>query len=215
MGRGRSESDGGRYQGGGGVDPSNIKNQTEMISIRNESNYKQVDDVLTVSRELVDKYGSDVATGGFEVANFTGKDATTLGCYTRGGGITMNANFINNQRMDDVMDQCAQDGFHPSRGNKSGMYAVAAHEYGHSLTENVREKMNESSFDKAATRIVTEARKETGDRGNIKFGAKISRYATQSDAETVAEAVSDYMCNGNRAKSQSRAIVNVIDKYLK
>ena len=215
MGSGRSEADGGRYNGGGGVNPGNIKNPQEMISIRNESNQQQVDDVLSVSRDIVDAYGPDVATGGFQVATFTGKDATTLGCYHPGGGITMNANYMNNQHMDAAMDRCAKDGFHPSRGNKSGMYAVASHEYGHSLTESVREKMGEQSYDRAATRIVTEARKITGDRGNIKFGAKISRYATTNDAETIAEAWSDHMCNGNNAKAQSKAIVNVINSYLK
>ena len=213
MGRGSSKA-GGRA-GGGGVNPNNIKNPQEMISLRNETNQKQVDDVLQVSRELVDRYGADVATGGFEVATFAGKDATTLGCYTVGGGIIMNRNYLDNQNMDAAMDKSAKDGYHPSRGNKSGTYAVAAHEYGHSLTENVREKMGEKSFDKAAERIVTEARKQTGDKGNIKFGRNISEYATVSNAETVAEAMADYMCNGSKAKRQSKAIVKVIDGYLK
>lgn len=213
MGRGSSAS-GGRYAGGGGVNPGNIKNPQEMISIRNASNQQQVDDVLTVSKELTGKYGSDVATGGFEVASFVGKDANTLGCYQEGGGITMNKKFIDNQNMDAVMDASAKSGFHPSRGNKSGIYAVAAHEYGHSLTENVRQKMGEKSFDKAAERIVSEARRQTGDRGNIKFARKISEYATASNAETIAEAMSDVMCNGKRAKRQSKAIAKVIDSYL-
>lgn len=212
MGKGTSAS-GGRA-GGGGVNPDNIHNPQEMISIRNASNQQQVDDVLQVSRELTDKYGADVATGGFEVATFSGKDSTTLGCYMPGGGITMNKKYIDNQNMDSVMDDCAEKGFHPSRGNKSGIYAVAAHEYGHSLTENVRGKMGEKSFDKAAEKIVTEARKKTGDKGNIKFGRKISEYATASNAETVAEAVCDVMCNGKKAKRQSKAIVDVIDGYL-
>ena len=213
MGRGTSAS-GGRAAGGGGVNPANIKNPQEMISIRNASNQQQVDDVLTVSRELVDKYGASVATGGFEVASFTGKDSTTLGCYQVGGGITMNKKFIDNQNMDAVMDASAASGYHPSRGNKSGVYAVAAHEYGHSLTENVRMKMGEKSFDRAAERIVTEARKQTGDKGNIKFARKISEYATASNAETIAEAMSDVMCNGKQAKRQSKAIAKVVDSYL-
>ena len=214
MGRGSSSAGGGREPGGSGVNPKNIKNVEEMISVRNEGNQKQVDDVLTVSRELTDKYGASVATGGFDIADFTGKDSTTLGCYSPGGGITMNRRFLDNQNMDKVIDESAKSGYHPSRGKKSGMYAVAAHEYGHSLTENVREKMGEKNFDKAAERIVTEARKQTGDRGNIKFARNISKYATASNAETVAEAVTDVMCNGGKAKKQSKAVVSVIDKYL-
>ena len=214
MGRGSSRAGGGRGGATGGVNPKNIKNTEEMLSFRNPSNQKQVDEVLAVSKELTDKYGASVATGGFEVADMTGKDAATLGFYTVGGGITMNKSYMNNQNMDAVMDRCSKDGFHPSRGNKSGMYAVAAHEYGHSLTENVRIKMGENSFDKAADRIVTEARKQTGERGNIIFGGKISKYAQQINAETVAEGVADVMCNGKKAKKQSKAIVSVIDNYL-
>ena len=205
----------GRYRGGGGVNPNNIKDPVEMISARNDSNREQIDDVLQVSREVVDEFGSDAATGGFTLATFTGKDANTLGCYMVGGGITMNAKYATNKNMDAAMDKCAEEGFHPSRGNKSGIYAVAAHEYGHSLTENARKAMGETSFDRAATRIVTEARKTTGDRGNIIFGRKISEYATKNDAETIAEAFADFKCNGNKAKKQSKAIVNVLNKYIK
>lgn len=214
MGRGSSKS-GGRYRGGGDINPGNISNVEEMISARNASNQKQVDDVLQASRDIVDRYGSGTATGGFEIADIGGKDSNTLGFYAVGGGITMNRKYIDNQNMDKAMDESAKIGFHPSRGNKSGVYAVAAHEYGHSVTENVRLKMNESSFDATATRIVTEARKKTGERGNIKFARKISEYATKNDAETIAEAVSDVMCNGSKAKKQSKAVVSVIDKYLK
>lgn len=213
MGRGSSKTEG-RYKGGGGVNPANIGNEREMISMRNASNQAQIDDVLQVSREVVDRYGKDAVTGGFTVADFKGKDANVLGCYTEGGGITMNAKYIGNSNMDAAMDECAKMGFHPSRGNKSGIYAVAAHEYGHSLTETARIAMGEKNFSNAATRIVTEARKKTGDKGNIKFGRKISEYATANNAETIAEAVSDYMCNGKKAKAQSKAIVDVLNGYL-
>ena len=214
MGRGSSAS-GGRYRGGGDLNPGNIKNPVEMISARNESNREQIDDVLQVSREVVNEFGTDAATGGFTLATFTGKDANTLGCYMVGGGITMNAKYATNKNMDAAMDKCAEEGFHPSRGNKSGIYAVAAHEYGHSLTENARKAMGETSYERAATRIVSEARKSTGDRGNIIFGRKISEYATKNDAETIAEAFADYKCNGKKAKAQSKAVVKVLNNYLK
>lgn len=214
MAKGSSKG-GGRNRNGGGVNPNNIVNEREMISERNASNQQGIDDVLQVSREIVDTYGNDAATGGFTLANFKGKDSNTLGCYREGGGITMNAAYINNQHMDTVMDKAAEMGFHPSRGNKSGIYAVASHEYGHSLTENARQAMGESDYMRAATRIVNEARKITGDRGNIIFGRKISEYATTNNAETIAEAFADHMCNGSKAKKQSKAIVQVLNGYLK
>lgn len=213
MGRGSSKS-GGRNRESG-VNPGNIVNEREMISERNASNQQQIDDVLQVSKQVTEMYGNDAATGGFTLAEFKGKDSNTLGCYTEGGGITMNAKYATNQNMDSVMDKCAEMGYHPSRGNKSGTYAVAAHEYGHSLTENARKAMGESDYTRAATRIVNEARKITGDRGNIIFGRKISEYATTNNAETIAEAFSDHLCNGKKAKPQSKAIVQVLNKYLK
>lgn len=47
------------------------------------------------------------------------------------------------------------------------------------------------------------------------MASKISGYATHSNAEAVAEAIADVYCNGKKAKSESKAIVNVMNKYLK
>lgn len=43
---------------------------------------------------------------------------------------------------------------------------------------------------------------------------KISEYATVSNAEAIAEAFTDVYCNGNKAKSESKAIMSVIDSYF-
>ena len=208
MGRGASRAAG--HGGGGGGGATNIE---DMISARNDSNKQQVDDVLAVADVMTKKYGKDVAIEGtFQVGDMKGR---TLAYYDHDGNICMNRKYINNTNLDDAYDSCVEVGFHPSRGKKSGTYATAAHEYGHSLTENVRKKMgNNVTFDGAATQIVTEARKTTKHRGNIKFGESISGYAKKSDAETVAEAVSDVFCNGKKAKKESHAVVDVIDKYL-
>ena len=47
------------------------------------------------------------------------------------------------------------------------------------------------------------------------MASKISGYAKTNPAETVAEAFCDVYCNGSKARKESKAIVNVIDGYLK
>lgn len=108
-----------------------------------------------------------------------------------------------------------KSGWHPSNGNKSGMEAVVAHEYGHALTDKVGQAMGVSGIDNIASRIVKEARKETKSKGVVQMASKISRYATTSNAEAIAEAFSDFYCNGSKAKKESLAIINVMNKYLK
>lgn len=210
MGRGASRAK--RHGGGGGGSAVNIK---DMISSRTDENKQQVDDVLKVADVMTKRYGNDVAIeGAFQTGEMKGRNSNVLGYYDGAGNICMNSKYLNNQDMDGVMDQCFKEGYHPSRGNKSGMYAVAAHEYGHSLTANAAKAMG-TDFDTAAERIVTEARKGTKHRGNIQFGAAISGYAKSHNAETIAEAYADVLCNGRRAKAESHAVVKTMDKYLK
>lgn len=132
-----------------------------------------------------------------------------------GSNIAVNNGFFDNASLNSAYDMTIQQGFHPSRGSKSGMEAVVAHEYGHALTDAAARKMGAKGIDEAATRIVSEARRTTGDRGVVQMAKKISGYATQSNAEAVAEAFSDVYCNGNRAARQSRAIVDVLNSYVK
>lgn len=216
MGRGSSGGNG--RMSGGGVDPKNIVSTEDMISARDGENQAQVDAVLKVAKDMTDKYGNDVAIeGNFQLAELKGKDSNTLGYYDGNGNIAMNKEYMTSPALNEVYDNSAKSGFHPSRGNKSAVEAVAAHEYGHSLTQNVALKMGPPTptFDEAATRICNEARKTSGHKGNIKLGAAISKYATVSNAETVAEAISDVYCNGKKASKASKAIVKVIDSYLK
>ena len=95
------------------------------------------------------------------------------------------------------------------------MEAVVAHEYGHAITDLAAKKMGARDLNAAATRIVNEARKTTKDKGVVQMARKISRYATASNAEAVAEAVADVYCNGKNAKAQSHAIVDVLNGYVK
>lgn len=215
MGRGSSKAGGktGRASGGGGLNPANIKNTQDMVSAR--ANYQEaVDDVLTVSRAMVDEYGEDNVIGQFVISEIGGRDAGTLGYYGA-NTIGLNEMFMNREAMNGAYDDSVATGYHPSRGNRTGIEAVAAHEYGHALTDRVGQAMGVNNIDEAATRIVNEARRNTGHRGVVQMARNISEYATASNAEAVAEAFADVYCNGSRARRESRAIVDVCNGYLK
>ena len=84
------------------------------------------------------------------------------------------------------------------------------------------QKLGLGGIDAAATKIVQEARGNmktrsggVKHRGVVQLANAISRYATTSNAEAVAEAFTDCYCNGKKAKAESRAIMAVVDKYLK
>ena len=56
--------------------------------------------------------------------------------------------------------------------------------------------------------------REFGQTLNYAAAEKISRYATDSNAECVAEAFADVYCNGSKAKAESRTVVSVLKKYI-
>ena len=198
------------------VNPANISNVQDLISQR-ERNQTEVDETLVVLRDMYEEYGVSVDTYTAEIG---GKDASVLAFCDQNGDITINANYFAKQKMDKAMEDSVKSGFHPSLGNKTGIESVASHEFGHTLTLKIADNLSKSqgkrvSMDEVSARIVTDARKITGDRGNVIFGGKISKYATHSNAETIAEAICDVYCNGTKAKAQSKAIKSVLDKYLK
>ena len=134
--------------------------------------------------------------------------------YYDGDNIAVNKSYFN-KGIATAYNECEKTGFHPSKGNKTAMQAVVSHEIGHQLTDVVGKKIGASNLDSAADRIVKEARKNTSHRGVVQMASKISKYATHSNAEAIAEAVADVYCNGKKAKKESHAIMNVINKYLK
>lgn len=205
---------GGRRAGGGNLKDSDILDRSDMIA--NRAKYQEeVDDVLSVSRDLINEYGVE-SINNFEIATLKpGKASSVLGFCDQDGNIAMNKAFMNTAKTNKSYDESVKSGWHPSRGDKSGVQAVAAHESGHALNHTAAQKMG-LSMDAAADRIVTEARKSSGKiRGNIQFSRKISDYATKNNKETIAEAVSDVYCNGKKARAESQAVVKVLKGYLK
>ena len=207
MGRGSSES-GANFGSGAGANPANIKNVGDMLSTR-ETKTAEVDAVLTVSRDMNEQFGTDVD---FILADITGKDSNTMAFYS-GNQLGWNRRYFDTKAQEKAYDDCVKSGFHPSRGNKTAMEAVAAHEFGHAVNDKAAAKMG-LSFDNAAKRIINEAKKSTSHSRGADMAAKISRYALESQAEAIAEAFADVYCNGKRAKSESHAIVNTTKKYL-
>ena len=216
MAKGSRGGQSGRGGSGAGVNPNNIVSEEDMIVER--GNYQQeIDDVLQVSQDLLSEYGQEVPLQQFFIAQLKGKDANVLGYYD-GANIAINQDYLNSGRMNKAYAECVKQKFHPSNGNKTAMQAVTAHEFGHAATDAVARKMGITSMNgihEASTRIVNEARKATGHRGVVQMASKISGYATHSNAEAVAEAFCDVYCNGRKAAKESRAIVDVMNRYLK
>lgn len=211
-GRGSSSSSGGG--GTGGVSASDIVSTRSLVSER-ETNQELVDETLTVFRDIYDQYGAQV--NDIQLAKMKAK-SNAIAYYDAEGNIAINEKFFNRATMDAAYKKCVQSGFHPSNGNKTALEAVVAHELGHKLTEDVGAKLGQAGFgniNSVSARIVNEARSTTKHRSNSDFSAKISGYAKHNNAETIAEAFSDVFCNGKKAHSESKAIVNVLNKYLK
>lgn len=124
----------------------------------------------------------------------------------------MNARFTDVDKMNSVMD--SQVGFHPSRGTKTGTEAVAIHEAGHALTDKLAANNGYSDLHAFSADIVKKAYKKSSMKGgNRGFAKTISQYATKNYAECVAEAVTDWYCNGNKAANASKLIMAELKKY--
>lgn len=215
-GRGARGSSG-RGGGGEGLSAGDIVSTTSYMSERGRFDG---DSMLQAFMDVAEDYGYTVED--IQVAELTGKGQSVLAFFD-GENIAFNQSYLSDGVMDSAYDACVASGFHPGRGNKTGLQAVAAHELGHGLTEAVGAKMGlpalgasgKRRIDAAADAIVNEARKKTGDRGVVQMASKISKYATYSNAEAISEAFADVYCNGSKARKESRAIVSVVDSYLK
>ena len=209
-GRGSSS---GRQGRAGGISDSDILSTRSLVSER-ERNTQLVDETLGVFRDVNKEYGYIV--NDIEIAKL--KPKANAIAYYDGANIAVNEKYFNKAGLEKAYKECVDMGFHPKKGKKTAMEAVIAHEVGHALTDAVADKMGIKGINKTdagATRIVSEARKQTKHRGVVQMASKISGYATYSNAEAIAEAFSDVYCNGKKAHSESIAIVNVINGYLK
>lgn len=205
---------GGRRGGGtGGLNAGDILSTSNLL-IDTALDEKTRGEVSKTLKDFQDEYGLEYSNT--RIAKL--KSGSNALAYYDGSGIAINNSYLNSERMNKAMKQCAESGFHPSMGNKTGMEAVVAHELGHALTDMVGVKMGNKQwldFEKTSAAIVTEARKQTKHRGVVQMASKISGYATHSNAEAIAEAIADCYCNGKKAKSESKAIKSVVDSYLK
>ena len=205
---------GGRRGGGtGGLSPDDILSTSNLL-LDTKLDEKTRREVVKTLKDFQDEYGLDYRNT--RIAQLKPK-ANALAYYD-GAGIAINSTFLNSEKMNEAYQKCVESGFHPSSGSKTGMEAVVSHELGHALTDMVGSKMGITGINltnESATAIVNEARKQTKHRGVVQMASKISGYATHSNAEAIAEAIADCYCNGKKAKSESRAIKSVVDKYLK
>lgn len=210
-GRGASSGGGG---GTGGVSGGDIVDTRSLVSER-ENQQVLVDETLSVFNDVFNEYGTIVED--IQLATMA-PGSSALAYYDAADNIAINEKYFNSKTMDAAYAACVQSGYHPSNGNKTALQAVVAHELGHKLTEQVGAKLGQAGFgniDKTSRTIVSKASKAAGHKSTATFSSKISGYAKSSNAECIAEAFSDVFCNGTKAKKESRAVVDVINSYLK
>ena len=204
-------SRGGRRGGNltGGVNPNDIKGTTNLL-IDTDLDEITRGEVTRTLKDFQDKYGLEY--NNTRIANM--KPGTGVLAYYDGEGIAINNEYLNSDTMNAAYKKCVESGFHPSNGSKTGMEAVVSHELGHAVNGIIADRMG-TSLHASADRIVNEAMKNTKHKSVSTFQSKISGYAKQNYAETVAEAMADVYCNGKKARSESKAIQKVVDKYMK
>lgn len=205
----RGGTSGGATGGAGG----NITATRSLISER-ERFGTEVDQALSVLRDIEEEY--DVSVEDMLVSTITGRGGgMTLGYYDWDGNVAINEQMFTNAReLDRVYDNSVKTGFHPGRGNKTGLQAVIAHELGHRLNY-VAGGGTWDKLDSSARTIIQRATRATGN-GNktAQFRARISGYAKENDSEAVAESFADVYLNGANAKAESKAVYNELRRML-
>lgn len=206
---GRGASAGG-IGGGGGF---GIQGTRSLISER-EGRREEVDQTLTVLRDVANQYGVTVNT---VVAELDRNGRNVMAYYASDQNLGVNKDFFDTQKMTTAYDRSVQMGFHPERGSKTAMEATIAHEMGHRLTDVAGQKagMGTWAIDRVSSNVVRSAAKQLGYNNAKSLSEKISGYAKENFAETVAEAFADVYCNGQNAKRESHAVVNELNKYYK
>ena len=210
MGSCSSGGKGGGLGGGGeGLNPGDILGTSNLL-IDTDLDEATRGEVSRALKDFQDEYG--LAYNNTRIANITPNSGVMA--YYDGDGIAINSEYLDSKTMNEAYKRCVESGFHPSSGSKSGLEAVVSHELGHALNDMIGAKMG-TDIDGSAKKIFNEAMNGSKRTNAQNFAGKISGYAKYSYAEAVAEAISDCYCNGKKAKSESKAIKKVVDKYLK
>ncbi len=199
----------GRYSSEGRTNAGDILKTTSFISAR-EKYTQTVDEALGVFRDVNNQYGLVVE----DLHMATIRNNKLAVAYWDGENIGWNERFMDNKSLERVYANDVKKGFHPRMGNRTAVEAVASHELGHALTAEAGKKLGGLNVEQTATRIVNEARRQTGHKGVVPMAKNISRYATFNNAEAIAEAFADVYCNGKNAQRESRTIVSVLNKYM-
>lgn len=188
-----------------------------------------------ISREWVDtleakeKYGISEFMASVEDANDTdfGSVATringffvvddvkggVLGFYGSDAGLNISRRFMDGNA-NARYDKTVSTNYHPSRGDKSGIFAVMSHETGHAVSDKIAQSKG-MKLDDYCEKIVRQAARATGAKTTSGFAENISRYAAKSHAEAVAEAFADVRCNGSKAKRESQEIYKRLKRDYK
>lgn len=212
---------GGRGAGLGSGDGGaaiNILSTTDVWSYRHDSNNENFVDAINEGVRSIQNDFPDVmdTVNTVNASVLMGVDAdTTLGFWDPSSGqLHLNANYTNVKKMNKVYDASVKTGFHPSRGKLTGTQAVAMHEMGHALTDHIGQRVGITNIDAMSKKIVDRAyRKYGGGVGGKNWAGQISKYATTSNAEAIAEAVADFYSNGSKAANASKAIMEVMRKW--
>ena len=210
---------------GSGSEFSSKKDKDIWEFRHNQNNEKFVDNVNQTIREIGDTYGELQPTiNDIYTAKLSGKGSNkAIAFWDYGvGELGINKRYADVNKIKKTYDKTVEVGFHPSRGNKTAEQAVVAHELGHTLTSKALEIQRTKGkykgkwgFDDISAEIVLGARRNSGYRTSGKMAQSISRYAVSSNAECIAEAVSDVYCNGKKASGASKAVVKELKKWLK
>lgn len=207
---GRGSTSGGSTGGAGG----SLRPYTTESLLSASGKQPEINQVMDAVKKTYDDYGMPL--NDIQIATLDKKDQGVLAFYNNQGNLAVNKNYFDTKKMNDSYDACVKEGFHPPRGNKTGLEAVASHELGHQLSEEVGRKLGYGDWqlDKASNKIINEAKKQGGFKDVASIRKAISGYATKNNAEAIAEAFADVYCNGKKAKKESQAVVNVLNGYL-
>lgn len=212
----------------GGKRMSNSQGSIVMISKEqdvwserhNKRQEASVDQILSATRDMNDEYGIMDNVETVTIANMDKGDVIAFYSGDQ-NKMVVNRKFTNLNTIQKSYENCVQNGFHPPLGKRTPLEAVTAHELGHAIADKINEarrRVNPRGID-ANSQIVIDAFKSTHKNVTSKalFAARrgISKYATENYHETIAEAVADVYCNGNKAKKFSRDIVKELKATMK